>query len=147
MVEGVRTVSEFRKSISIRNNIRDLVIIGLSAADKIAVGSNSVPDINISQNPGPNNVPPSKVDWGNVKGGTHVWGCNAAHTPLNTSIAKKIANASQRPVEAYSNYVTLGPNGPVTTGVRETLNGIARGFDFGGRVDVAPDRISGIDRW
>jgi RHS repeat-associated protein len=146
VVEEVKTVAELQKSLNVRNNIRDLVIVGHSSRDKIAVGSQNLPDTNISGTKGRNNVSPSKVDWGNVKGNIHVWGCNTAESPVNMSIAKQISNASRRSVEAYSNYVTLGPDGPVTTGNWATFIGVTRGFDFGGRVDLSPDP-QGSERW
>jgi len=146
VVEKAKTVTEFKMSLSLRNNIRNVVVIGHANQDMIAVGSQSLPDTNISEVPGPNNVSPSKIGWGNVIGNIHLWGCNTARRPTNKSIAQQIANASRRPVEGYSNYVTLGPDGPITTGSWATFVGVIRGLDFGGRVDVSPDPL-GSERW
>lgn len=146
VVEDVNSVTELKKSLSVRSNIRNLVMIGHSEQNKIAVGSENLPDTNISGAAGPNDVSPSKVDWGNVKGSIHVWSCNAAENPVNISIAKQIAKASRRPVEAYSNFVTLGPSGPITSGWSATFAGFRRGLDFGGRVNLAPDPL-GSERW
>lgn len=146
VVEAVKTVTELQTAISVRTNIRDLVVIGHSNQNLIAVGSGDLPATNISTSRRKNDISPYEINWENVIGAVHIWGCNAASGPANLSIAQSIANASRRPVEAYSNFVTLGRDGPVTTGLRASILGVQRGFDFGGRVELTPSH-RGRERW
>jgi hypothetical protein len=102
-VNRIRTINTYLRHYT---NIKDVVIIGHSSSEGIYVGADPQRGTNISNVPGRNNAPPSSINWSNVDGTVRLWGCNAGRGP--NSIAQSVATASQRRVEAYTNYVNLG---------------------------------------
>jgi hypothetical protein len=107
LVVMVNRVSQVKNYLSSLQKIVKVAFVGHATAKRIAVGSESKPDTNISSEGGPNDVDPKTLDWSNLKpeASIDIMGCHAGAG--EDSIAQDIANASGVPVIAPDSYLNF----------------------------------------
>jgi RHS repeat-associated protein len=107
----VNTVDQVNLGLSSFSDIVQIYFIGHSSNSSLYVGSRKRFHTNISNNGGPNDVSPSKLNWSNLKSGAeiNIWGCHAGQG--KNSIAQQIANASRARTVAPDSYLNFKGSG------------------------------------
>jgi RHS repeat-associated protein len=155
-VADVQRVSQIRDVVKVHPSIKDLYIAGHASPGQVHVGADSLPDTNMTTDPGPNNTNPNSIKWSNVKGTVHLWGCNTAvASSTSVSAARQIANAGAARVEGFNNYVTQTtdydwsatatgafrtpvPGGLTTFNEQSIRNFVDNGVGFGNTIEAGP---------
>ena len=107
----VNDVGQVNSALSNFSDIAQIYFIGHSSSSSIYVGSQNLPNTNISNNGGANDVLPSKLNWSNLKSDAsiNILGCNAGKG--NNSIAQQISNASGRATTAPNQFLNFDEAG------------------------------------
>ncbi|MDD5276964.1 MAG: RHS repeat-associated core domain-containing protein [Methylovulum sp.] len=107
----VTDVSQVNSALSSFSDITQIYFIGHSSSSSIYVGSQNIPNTNISNNGGANDISPSKLNWSNLKPGAaiNILGCNAGKG--TNSIAQQISNASGVATTAPNQFLNFDATG------------------------------------
>jgi hypothetical protein len=103
----VNRVDQISANMREFSDIKKVIIIGHSGVGGIYVGSGSIPNSNISANPGSNNVSPYSMPWSGLTPDADIelWGCNSSWA------AQDFANAANRSTMGFNNKINFDSDG------------------------------------